>query len=275
MPLEATGTILDKIVASRREAVERRKRMLPQVALRMAIERGKPMPVRDFAGALARRGISVIAESKKASPSRGVLRADYAPEALAREFEAAGAAALSVLTEEEFFQGMLEHLKQVRVVVSIPVLRKDFVFDAWQVWESRAAGADTFLLIAAILDEGMLGELIGEGRQLGMEPLVEVHSREELSRALGAGARIVGVNNRDLRTFDVRLETSLELIEEIPEECIAVSESGLRTGDDLERLARAGFDGFLVGEQLMTAENPGAALRALIEGGSGGGRAER
>jgi len=266
MAFEATGTILDKIVTARRAAVDRRKRVLPQVALRMAIERGKPQPVRDFRAALAREGVSVIAEVKKASPSRGLLRPDYSPDSLAQQFEQSGAAAISVLTEEEFFQGALEHLKQVRAVTSVPLLRKDFLFDPWQLWESRAAGADSFLLIAAILDDAQLAGLIALGRTLGMEPLVEVHSRAELDRVLAAGATIAGVNNRDLRTFEVSLETSLALIEAIPDDVVAVAESGLRTRADIDRLAAAGFDAFLVGEHLMTAGDPGAALRALARG---------
>ncbi|HVB33236.1 MAG TPA: indole-3-glycerol phosphate synthase TrpC [Patescibacteria group bacterium] len=264
MAIEATGTILDKIVAARRVAVEHRKRVLPQVALRMAVERGKPLPVRDFAAALGRAGVSVITEIKKASPSRGLLRADYRPEWLAERLERAGASAISVLTEEEFFQGSLDHLTKARSVTSIPILRKDFLFDPWQVWEARASGADSFLLIAAILDDALLAELLSLGRTLGMEPLVEVHTRAELDRALAAGATIIGVNNRDLNTFDVRLGTSIELIEAIPDDRIAVSESGLRSAADIGRLAQVGFDAFLVGEQLMTAEDPGAALRALL-----------
>ncbi len=264
MAPEATGTILDKIVAARRIAVEHRKRTLPQVALRMAVERGTPKPVRDFQGALERPGVSIIAEIKKASPSRGVLRASYAPDWLAQRLELAGASAVSVLTEEEFFQGELEHLRLARGVTSVPLLRKDFLFDPWQVWESRAGGADSFLLIAAILDDALLSEMLFLGRTLGMEPLVEVHNRAELERVLIAGATMVGVNNRDLRTFDVHLETSLELVESIPEECVAVTESGLRSRADIDRLAEAGFDAFLIGEHLMTSEDPGAALRALL-----------
>jgi indole-3-glycerol phosphate synthase len=270
MASEATGTILDKIVGARRVAVEHRKRTLPEVALRMAVERGRPQPVRDFPGALAAPGVSVIAEVKKASPSRGVLCPGYAPEWLAQRLEISGASAISVLTEEEFFQGELEHLKLVRAVTTVPLLRKDFLFDPWQVWESRAAGADSFLLITAILDDAALAALIALGRKLGMEPLVEVHSREELFRAIAAGALIIGVNNRDLRTFEVHLETSLDLVETIPDECIAVSESGLRTAADIDRLACAGFDAFLIGERLMTSEDPGAALRELL-GASGAG----
>jgi indole-3-glycerol phosphate synthase len=256
------GTILDRIVESRREAIAHRKRVLPDVALKMAVE--KAGPPRDFAGALSRDRSNVIAELKKASPSRGVIREEYAPVELAASLAAAGAAALSVLTEEEFFLGSLADLKAARKAAEIPVLRKDFIFDPWQVWEARAAGADAFLLIAAILSDDTLRELIELGRSLGMEPLVEVHSREELDRVLAAGARIVGVNNRDLRDFQVRVETSLELIEAIPETCIAVSESGLRTHDDLARLRLAGFDAFLIGEHLMREADPAAKLRTLL-----------
>ncbi len=236
--------------------------MLPDVALKLAV--GKADAPRDFAGALSRAGFNVIAELKKASPSRGVIREDYAPADLAPKLEGAGAAALSVLTEEEFFSGSLADLKTARKAVQIPVLRKDFVVDPWQVWETRAAGADAFLLIATILSDETLRELLELGRSLGMEPLVEVHTRQEVARAIAVDARIIGVNNRDLRNFDVRVETSLELVEAIPEECIAVSESGLRTHDDLARLRGAGFDAFLIGEHLMKEPDPAVPLRALI-----------
>jgi indole-3-glycerol phosphate synthase len=255
-------TILDRIVEARRESIAHRKRVLPDVALKLAV--GKADPPRDFAGALSRAGFNVIAELKKASPSRGVIRRDYVPADLALKLEAAGAAALSVLTEEEFFSGSLVDLKAARKAAHIPVLRKDFIIDPWQVWEARAAGADTFLLIAAIVGDETLGELLELGRSLGMEPLVEVHTREEVGRVIALGAGIIGVNNRDLRNFDVRVETSLELVELIPDECIAVSESGLRTHDDLARLQNAGFDAFLIGEHLMKKPDPAVPLRALI-----------
>jgi indole-3-glycerol phosphate synthase len=257
-------TILDKIVEARRESIAHRKRVLPDVALKMAVEKNEPP--RDFAGALGRDGFNVIAELKKASPSKGVLREDYVPATLAASLAGAGAAALSVLTEEEFFLGSLADLKAAKKAVGIPILRKDFIVDPWQVWEARAAGADAFLLIVAILDDETLRELLELGRSLKMEPLVEVHSREELGRAVAAGARIIGVNNRDLRDFKVRIETSLELIQAIPEECIAVSESGLRTHEDLGRLRSAGFDAFLVGEHLMKEADPAGPLRALFGG---------
>jgi indole-3-glycerol phosphate synthase len=256
--------ILDRIVEARRASVAHRKRVLPDVALKMAVEK-KVAPPRDFPGALARPGkINIISELKKASPSRGVIREEYAPAVLAASLEEAGAAALSVLTEEDFFSGSLGDLKEASRVTKIPILRKDFIVDPWQVWETRAAGADSFLLIAAILHDAELKELLELGRALKMEALVEVHSREELQRVLDAGARIIGVNNRDLRDFQVHLETSLALAEAIPEECVAVSESGLRTYDDLARLEGAGFDAFLIGEQVMQSADPAAALRALL-----------
>ena len=254
--------ILGRIVEARQKSIAHRKRVLPQVALKLAAQ--KAAPPRDFAGALRRDDLNVIAELKKASPSCGMLREDYAPGALAANLSRGGAAALSVLTEEEFFFGSLGDLKEASKAAQIPILRKDFIVDPWQVWETRAAGADSFLLIVAILNDATLGELLELGRSLGMEALVEVHSREELSRAAAAGARIIGVNNRDLRDFRMHLETSIELIDDISEDCIAVSESGLRTREDLERLRRAGFDAFLIGEHLMKGTNPGESLRVLL-----------
>ena len=257
-----TGTILDHIVEVRRAAFQHRQKSVPLPVLKMAV--AKNDPPRDFAAALLRNGLNIIAELKKASPSRGVLRADFEPADFAAQFEQAGAAALSVLTEEEFFQGSLENLRGARKAVQIPVPRKDFILDEWQVWESRAAGADSLLLIVAILTDAALRHLLELARELGMEPLVEVHTHDELSRALGSGARIVGVNNRDLRTFEVHLETSLELIAVIPDECIAVGESGVRTHDSLRQLRDAGFDAFLVGEHLMQSPDPAAALKNLL-----------
>src|SRR5690348_2805461 len=256
-------SILAQIVERRRESISHRKRVLPDVALKIAVEK-KSSPVRDFATALTRAGLSVIAELKKASPSRGLLRADYQPAKIAPQLESRGAAALSVLTEEDFFQGSLADLKDVAKATHVPILRKDFIVDSWQVWEARAANADAFLLITAILDDLRLRELLELGRHLGMEALVEAHSEEELKRAVDAGAKIIGINNRDLKSFDVRLETSLELVELIPEECIAVSESGIRTHEDLLRLREAGFDAFLIGEHLMIKPDPAAALAEIL-----------
>lgn len=257
-----SGNILLRILEKRRESVAHRQRVLPLVALKIAAEKKAP-PVRDFAAALASSGINVIAELKKASPSRGVIRENYVPAELAAELVGAGAAALSVLTEEDFFSGSLTHLKEARAAAEIPILRKDFIFDPWQIWEARAAGADSFLLIAALLETPWLTELIALGRQLKMEPLVEVHTKAELSSALEAGAKIIGVNCRDLTNFEVRLETAFALAGEMPNACIAVAESGIHCCEDLEALARAGFDAFLIGEHLMKQASPGAALRRL------------
>ncbi len=265
MALETkAGSVLDRIIEARRTAVSHRKRLIPEPVLRMAVSKAEP--VRDFAGALSRDAVNIIAELKKASPSRGVLRKDFDPKLLAPQLEQAGAVALSVLTEEEFFQGSLKDLRLARAAVAVPLLRKDFMLEPWQVWEARATGADSFLLIVAALSDATLRDLLRLGRDLGMEPLVEVHTREELARALDAGARIIGVNNRDLRTMDVRLETSLELVADIPDDSIAVSESGVRSAADIAQLRAAGFDAFLIGEHLMTAPDPAAALRALLAG---------
>jgi len=180
------------------------------------------------------------------------------------KYEQGGAVALSVLTEPEFFGGTLKNLRDARKEITQPVLRKDFIFDPWQVWESRANDSDSFLLIVAALRDPTLRDLINLGRELKMEPLVEVHTKPELDRALAAGARIVGVNNRDLKTLEVQLDTSLDLIDQIPDDCIAVAESGLTTNADLVRLRAAGFDAFLIGESLMSASDPGAALTQLL-----------
>jgi indole-3-glycerol phosphate synthase len=258
-----SGTVLDRIIEARRATITHRKKAVPEAALRLGAKHAKP--VRDFGAALARHSLNVITELKKASPSAGLIRADFDPVALAKGFESAGAAALSVVTEEEFFQGDLKYMRDARAAVGLPVLRKDFIVDPWQVWETRATDADSFLLIVAALGDSLLGELLTLGRELGMEALVEVHTREELTRALAAGARIIGVNNRDLRSLEVRLKISDELIQAIPDECIAVCESGLRSHADLARLRAAGFDAFLVGEYLMAQPDPAAALRALVD----------
>ena len=254
------------MVEARRGAVEHRKRVLPEAALRLGVLRGTP--VRDFSAALARNAVNIIAELKKASPSRGVIREAFDPPGLAADLEASGSAALSVLTEEEHFRGSLKDLRDARKAVKLPVLRKDFIFDPWQVWETRANDADSFLLIAGILNDAQLRDLLELGRGLGMEALVEVHTSKELRRAVDVGARIIGVNNRDLKTLEVRMDTSYELVEAIPDECIAVSESGLRTNDDLKKLREAGFDAFLIGEQLMQSPDPAAALRLLLRTGA-------
>ncbi|MGB7433806.1 MAG: indole-3-glycerol phosphate synthase TrpC [Candidatus Acidiferrum sp.] len=257
-----TGTVLDRILEARRAEVDHRKRALPETALKYGVKAASP--VRDFVAALSRDALNVIAELKPASPSRGIIRDPFDAPALAKSLESAGAAALSVLTEGEFFRGSLKNLRDARKSVALPVLRKDFIFDPWQVWETRANDADSFLLIVAALSDVLLHELIALGRELQMEPVVEVHTRTELERALAAGAHIIGINNRDLKTLSVRMETSLELIDLIPDHCVAIAESGLRTNADLQKLRVAGFDAFLVGEQLMLAPDPAAALFELL-----------
>jgi len=257
-----TGTVLDRILEARRAEVDRRKRVLPETALKYGVKAASP--VRDFAAVLSRDALNVIAELKPASPSVGVIRDPLDAPALAKSLEAAGAAALSVLTEGEFFRGSLKNLRDARKEVALPTLRKDFIFDPWQVWESRANDADSFLLIVTVLEDALLRDLLALGRELSMEPLVEIHTRAELVRALAADARILGVNNRDLKTLAVRRETSFELIEHIPDDCLAVAESGLRTHADLQELRAAGFDAFLVGEHLMQAPDPAAALFQLL-----------
>jgi indole-3-glycerol phosphate synthase len=262
-----TGTVLDRILESRRAEVDHRKRVLPETALKYGVKAATPL--RNFAAALERNALNVLAELKPASPSRGVIREPFDPVALAKSLESAGAAALSVLTEGEFFRSSLKNLRDARKAVQLPVLRKDFIFDPWQVWETRANDADSFLLIVAILEDGILRELIDLGRELGMEPLVEVHTPAEIDRALAAGARIIGVNNRDLKTLTVNVQASFDLIDRIPDNCIAVSESGLSTHADLAKLRVAGFDAFLIGTHLMLAPDPAAALTALLTPSTG------
>jgi indole-3-glycerol phosphate synthase len=257
-----TGTVLDRILEARRAEVDHRKRVLPETALKYGVKAATPL--RDFSAALCRNGLNVLAELKPASPSRGVIREPFEPVELAQSLESAGACALSVLTEGEFFRGSLKNLRDARKAIQLPVLRKDFIFDSWQVWETRANDADSFLLIVATLSDGLLRDLVALGRELGMEPLVEVHTGEELDRALAAGARILGVNNRDLKTLTVNITASFDLIGRIPDDCIAVSESGLRSHDNLIKLRAAGFDAFLIGTHLMLSPDPAAALSALL-----------
>ena len=257
------ASVLDRIVASTRERVAAGKARRPLAAVREAAAQAPPR--RPFGEALSRPGrVNVIAEHKRRSPSKGAIREDLAPSDVARRYATAGAVALSVLTEPESFGGALEHLVEARAAVGVPVLRKDFVVDPWQLWEARAAGADAALLIVAALSDAELVSLLAAARDASLEALVEVHDREELDRALAAGATIVGVNNRNLKTLEVRVQTSLELAPSIPDAVVAVAESGLRTGEDLRRLRDAGFDAFLVGESLMSAADPGAALAALL-----------
>jgi indole-3-glycerol phosphate synthase len=259
-----SGSVLDAILARTRDRVAAESARVSLGPSHPSVREAPP--VRPLAAALARPGrVNVIAEHKRRSPSRGAIREDLAPADVARAYETNGASAISVLTDEPFFGGRLEHLVEARAACSLPVLRKDFVVDPWQVWEARAAGADAVLLIVAAVGDDELRELLGIAGEAGLDALVEVHDRRELDRALAAGSRIVGVNNRDLGTLAVSLETSFSLAPAIPDGVVAVAESGIRTGAEVRRLREAGFDAFLVGEHLMAAADPGGALSRLLE----------
>jgi indole-3-glycerol phosphate synthase len=257
--------ILERIVQAKRAQIARDKAESP---VRRMIELATTaLPPRDLPQAL--RGgetMSIIAEIKRASPSKGEIKPGADVAGIAAMYEKAGAAALSVLTESGFFLGAPEHLGEAKRAVSVPVLRKDFILEEYQIYESRVLGADSILLIARILTSRELGTLIGVSRSLHMEPLVEVHSEEEAERALGAGAAVIGVNNRDLATMTVSIENSLRIAPYLPEGILKVSESGIESFRDIERLRAAGYQAVLVGERLMREADPGEALRALIGG---------
>jgi len=254
--------ILDRIVATKRLEIAAAKLRVPEAALEEQL--ASLTPVRGFAKALRVPGeLVVIAEVKKASPSAGVIRADFDPVAIAKIYEAHGASALSVLTDEHYFQGHLDYLRAVRAAVGIPVLRKEFILDRYQLLEARAAGADAVLLIAEILPDHELATLFREARTIGLDVLVELHDAEQLPRVLDCGATVVGINNRDLRTFATRLEQTLELRAKIPARVTVVSESGIRTPADMAILKAAGVHAVLVGESLMRSPDIGAALDAL------------
>jgi indole-3-glycerol phosphate synthase len=262
--LPANADLLATIVAATRKVVETRQQREPHDVLeRRALTRPARPGVFRAALAAAER-INVIAECKRRSPSRGVLRADYDPVAVATGYAAAGAAAISVLTEPTFFDGSLDHLAAVREAVPTPLLRKDFVVSEYQLLEARAAGADAVLLIVAALPRETLAQLLHQATDLGLDVLMEVHDRDELAVAIDAGARIIGVNNRNLRTLTVDVHASETLVARMPDDVVAVSESGLKTRDDLQRLAALGYRAFLIGERFMTAPDPGEALRSLI-----------
>lgn len=254
--------ILDDIVTARRDDLAKAKRATPLADLQASP--GYAAPRHGFAAALRARRPAVIGEIKKASPSRGVIRADFDPVTIARSYVTGGAAAISVLTEERFFQGSARHLEAIRAAVDLPLLRKDFVFDPYQLAEARAWGADAALLIVAMLDDGQLRELHAAATDLGLDALVEAHTQDEVVRAVDAGAAIIGVNNRDLKTFVTTLATAERLRSFIPDGALTVAESGIETAADVARLQAAGYDAFLVGESLMRAADPGAALRALL-----------
>jgi indole-3-glycerol phosphate synthase len=258
--------LLATIVAATRRIVAVRETREPFAAL---ARRAEASPVRPgaFREALARTGrVNVIAECKRRSPSRGVLRSEYDPVAIARGYASAGAAAISVLTEPTFFDGALEHVSTVRAAVSIPLLRKDFIVSEYQLVEARAAGADAALLIVAALTREELRCLAAASASLGLDTLVEVHDADELRVAIDAGAEVIGVNNRNLRTLAVDVNASEDLMARMPANVIAVSESGLKTAADIKRLSNIGYRAFLIGERFMTAPDPGRALADLLSG---------
>ncbi len=268
MSSAAQADILTRILAHQREVVAAAREARP--ADELCRSPGYGLERRSFAAALRARRPAIIAECKRRSPSKGVLREPYDPVAIARGYAQAGAAAVSVLTNERFFGGTLDDLRAVRAAVPLPVLRKDFIIDAYQLEEARAAGADAVLLIVAALAPDALRELHERAVALGLEVLTEVHDEAELEVALGAGATIIGVNNRNLRTFVTDLAASERLARLVPSGTLLVAESGLRDGRDLARLERAGIGAFLVGEAFMTAPEPGDALRAMLAGAAEG-----
>ncbi|HEX4130405.1 MAG TPA: indole-3-glycerol phosphate synthase TrpC [Pirellulales bacterium] len=257
------ATVLDRIVATKRDEIARAQAERPLAELRRRLIDAPPP--RDFFAALARPGpIRLIAEVKKASPSAGILREQFDPVAIARAYEAHGAACISVLTDEQYFLGSLDHLAAVRQAVALPVLRKDFVLDAYQVVEARAAGADAVLLIAECLDDCHLRSLFNAIIELGMTPLVELYEPANLDRVLEAGATLVGINNRNLHTFEVDLEHTIRTRQQIPADCVVVGESGIRTRADVLRLETAGVDAMLVGETLVRQADVGRAVDELL-----------
>ncbi|MCC7420253.1 MAG: indole-3-glycerol phosphate synthase TrpC [Planctomycetaceae bacterium] len=260
-------SVLDRIVENTRSVIAETRRRRPEAALRDALPHAAP--VRDFVAALkgaARDNIAVIAEVKKASPSAGLIRADFDPVAIARAYEANGAACLSVLTDEKYFQGHLDYLRAVRAAVSIPVLRKDFIVDRYQVLEARAAGADCILLIAECLNDCEMRDLYFYASELGMECLIELYEPENLDRVLKLDPPLVGINNRNLKTMITDLDHSLRLREQIPESILLVSESGIKTRADVERLLEHNIRAILVGESLMKQADVGEALASLLSG---------
>jgi indole-3-glycerol phosphate synthase len=257
------SSVLDTIVAGARQSAEVRMRSVPQPDMERMAASMQPRGA-EFRRSLAESGVRVIAECKRRSPSRGVLRENYRPELIAAGYAKAGAAGISVLTEPSFFDGSLDHLRAVRAAVSTPVLRKDFVVNEYQIAEARAYGADAVLLIVAALTDADLRRLHQYAQAQDLMPLVEVHSADELLRAIEAGAATVGVNSRDLRTLEVDTAIFERLIGAMPDDTVAIAESGIRTAGDVRRLTAAGFDAFLIGERFMTDADPGASLAAFL-----------
>lgn len=254
--------ILKKIVEKKRERLEAAKRQISLQQLKASIPTAGGKGI--MAPRLRRDGINIVAEIKRRSPSKGIIRENFDPVGIARNYTKNGAAAISCLTEEDFFDGSLDYLRRIREVTPLPILRKDFIFDEYQIYEAVHAGADAVLLIAAMLDGEQFNDLLQLTHLLGLDALVEIHDREEMEKVMRYEVRLLGINNRNLRTFETTLDTSIELAAELPKTITLVSESGIRTREDIDRLRAAGFHAFLIGEELMRAEDEGAALNALI-----------
>jgi len=264
--MSGTPDILKKIILRKSDEVTERQKKVPLEQLQNSIISASPC--RGFVNAMEQKISSgqagVIAEVKKASPSKGVIREDFRPADIAQSYEQAGAACLSVLTDIDFFQGADAYLQQARAACDLPVIRKDFFIDPYQVFEARVLGADCILLIAACLTDAKMDELNSLAHDLGMDVLIEVHDAEELKRALPLNSRLIGINNRDLRTFETNLETTIDLLQQIPEDRIVVTESGIHTPEDVKHMRQNGVNGFLVGEAFMRADDPGSKLAALF-----------
>ena len=267
-------TILDTIVATKREEIAVAKAAVPEAQLRQ--EASGRSPARDFRAALAAaNGVALIAEVKRASPSAGTIREDFDPTEIALTYQQHGATCVSVLTDETYFQGSLGYLRTIRESIELPILRKDFLLDPYQVWEARAAGADAVLLIAECLDDPSLRELMRVTALAGMVPLVEIYAEENLSRVLDAGATLIGINNRNLANFEVDLERTIRLRKSVPRDRLLVGESGIRSRRDVQRLADAGVDAILVGEHFMRQRDIGGAVDALMGRGDAPSRSQR
>ena len=257
--------ILDRIVESKKRILNKSKIECNINTLENIID--KLPEALDFKNALKKQNtndIRIIAEVKKASPSKGIIREDFNPVKIAKQYEVNNAAAISILTESEFFMGKLGFLKEIKNAVNIPLLRKDFIFDPYQIYEARANGADAVLLIAAILEKSLLADLLSVVKDLSMNALVEVHTKDELEKVLQTDAEIIGINNRNLKTFHTDIQTSIDLTSNIPKSKVIVTESGIKTKEDIQKLTTAGVDAFLIGETFMRADNPGKMLNTFV-----------
>jgi len=264
--VKLTGTVLDRILLRKQEEVTERLLQAPLAQVKQ--QAGEQSPARGFIRALqnklAQNQAAVIAEIKKASPSKGVIRENFSPAGIAKSYQQGGAACLSVLTDRDFFQGHEDFLQQARAACSLPVLRKDFTIDPYQVWEARAIGADCILLIVAALEDDTLAELYATANEAGLDTLVEVHTDEELERALKLGAPMIGINNRDLHTFELSLENTYKLLDRIPDDRLLITESGILAPEDVTAMRQRNVNSFLVGEAFMRAPDPGAELRRFF-----------